>query len=262
MMAPSPHRATSLAAAAVALAFASYAPAARAVPTVPHSFTYTAAIPTDYAGTAATADLTDFDAAILLPRIDPADGARITSITVTLSGGVYGDFFATNPTATRAYRNQTADVSAAISVLSPDPSGTALGVVLPLVSRTFDLAPRQTVSETKLAASATATRVTDASNPNFDAIASFFIGAGTVALPVSAVGTSRFSGSGNVRFGANTSAGASATITVDYLTEAPPTPGPAGGGVGVTPNPVPEPTSLALLGVGLIGVAALRGRWA
>lgn len=258
----SSHRATPIAAVAAALALALHAPAALAVPTVPHSYSFTAAIPTDYAGTAATADLTDFDAAILLPRIDPSDGAQITSITVTLSGGVFGDFFASNPTSTRSYRNQTANVSAEIGVLSPDPSGTTLGVVLPLVSRTFDLAPRQTVSETNLAASAIATRTTDASDPNFDAIAPFFLGTGTVALPVSAAGTSRFSGSGNVRFGANTFAGASATITVEYLTEDAPTPGPAGGGVGVTPSPVPEPMSLALLGVGLIGVAALRRGWA
>lgn len=252
MTAPVPHRLTPIATVAAALALAFCTPTAYAVSAVPHGFTHTAAVPTDHAGTAA--DLTDFDTAISPPRIDPADGARVTSITVTLAGGVFGGFSATN----RTYERQMADVSAATTVFSPGPSGKAFGVVSPLVPRAFDPAPRQTASEANLAASATATRITDASHPDFDVIAPSSLGTGTVALPVSAAGTSSFTGSGNARFGANTHAGATVTITIDHVTEPAPTPAPAGGGV--TVSPVPEPTSLILFGGGSVGTVALRHR--
>lgn len=145
-----PRRVTLPATAAVMAALLLAAHAAHAVPSVPHAYTVSAAIPTGYIGTADTADLTDFEAGILPRQISPDDGAQITSITVTLGAGVFGDFSATNPTSNRFYRDQTADVSAAITVASSDPSANLLGVVLPLISRTFDLAPRRTVSQENL----------------------------------------------------------------------------------------------------------------
>lgn len=222
--------------------------AAQAAPTVSHSVTHSASIPTGYVGTSGTADLTDFEGTIALPKIDPAKGAQIEAITVTLAGGVFGDYFATNPTNNRTYRDQTALVSAEIKLTAPGPSGTVLGVVLPLVSQTFNLSPRQTVSQSGISGFATATQTTNASNPDFSAIAPLFLGQGTVYLPFFATGLSRFSGSGNIRFGADTMAGGTATITVDYLTEASAAPQ-----VGV-----PEPAGLALFGCGLLGLVAAR----
>lgn len=216
--------------------------AAHAVPSVVYNYTLSAAIPIGYVGTAETVGLTDFDTGIVLPRISPADGAQITStsITVTLGAGMFGDFSAAGPTATRFYRNQTAEVSAAITVAPPDPSATPLDAVLPFVSRIFGLVHRQVVSQENLSGSSTSTRTTDASDSDFDAFASLFLGTGTVALPVSAVGTSRFSGSGNVRLAVNTSVGATTAITAEYLTEAAVVPDLAGAG-GVSRPPAPGP---------------------
>lgn len=240
------HVRPALLASAMMASLALVAPAAEAAPIVSHSITVSAAVPNGYVGTMATADLTDFDTTILIPRINPARGAQITSITIDLTGGVFGDFFATNPTTNRTYNNQTATVSATITVGSPDPSGTPLGIVVPLVSETFTLKPKQTVSRENIAGFATTSRTTDASNPHFSAIASMFLGSGMLALPVSAEGTSNFSGSGNVRFGANTLAGATATLTINYINNA------------TVPAIVAEPAGLALFGCGLLGLVTLR----
>lgn len=251
---PAPSRVAPIAAVVVAAALAPAAPVAYAMPGLRRGFAHTAAVPTGRVGTAEEADLTDFEAVLLPPRSDPADGARITPITATLSGGVFGDSSAsaTDPTADRFYRDRTVDVSAAVAAASPDPSATPLGVVLPLVPRAFGLAPRRAVGRGNLSGSAASTRTTDAKDPDFDAFAPLFLGTGTVALPVSAVGTSRFSGPGDVRFAADTLAGA---VGNDCVAEAGPTPVPAGGGGGA---PVPEPTRPAVLGVGLLGTLAPR----
>ena len=256
-----PHRAllsASMLATALAAVVASFAAAAYAVPTIPGSITTTAVVPIDYLGTAATADLTDYETTISLPQVNPGNDATITSIVVRLQGDVFGDFSATNPTTTRLYRNQTADVSARITVTSPDPSGTTLGLVVPLVARTFDLAPGQPLSMTGLSGSDTNTVTTDASNPIFNDVAAYFLGTGTVALPVVATSNSKWSGSGNIRFAADTSAGARATVTVNYLVDAP-SPPPPGTGSGLD-TLIPEPASVAVLGSGLVATGVLMRR--
>ena len=232
--------------------------AAHAAPTVPKSVTYTASVPNGYVGTAGTADLTDFNSDIVLPQINPGNDATITSITVALSGGVFGDYTATNKNTSAGYRNQTANIAATISVFSPDPSGTTLGVVVPLVSNQFNIAAGGSYSQTGLTGAASNSVTTDATNKNFAAIAPYFLGSGTVDLPVTAIATSGFQGSANVSFTSDASAGATATVTVNYLVDASPTPSPS-----PSPAPVSEPASVALLGLGLLamGTVARTRRW-
>ncbi|MDD3354821.1 PEP-CTERM sorting domain-containing protein [Zoogloea sp.] len=73
-----------------------------------------------------------------------------------------------------------------------------------------------------------------------------FIGTGTFDIAVAANGTSNASGAGNLISQINTQALAEITITYDYTVR--PT---------VT---VPEPASMALVGLGMLGLAAVRRR--
>ena len=223
---------------------------AHAVPSEPvdqHSVTVSASLPLDF---------TDYTVDLLLPQINPAHFASITSIVVTLSGTVQGDYSAYNPRARNTYTNQVANIQAAVTVYSPTSSGAsnALGVVIPLFSTSpFALGPQQTVTgggydptETNpglgIVASATTTTTNDAnSTANFAAIAQSFLGYGNVDVPVDAQGTSSFSGSSNISFNVDTAASASIMVTLNYIT-------------------VPEPSALALLGGSLLGVGLLRRR--
>ena len=243
-----PLRVIASAAAATTLAVC----AAHAAPTVPESFTYTATLPDGYAGTAGTAELTDYDSYIALPQINPSNDATITSITVALSGGVFGDYAATNKNTNAGYKNQTANIAATISVFSPDPSGTTLGVVVPLVSNKFNIAASGSYSQKGLTGTASNSTTTNATDPSFASIAPYFLGSGTVDLPVTAVATSGFQGSANVSFTSDASAGATATVTVNYLVDASPSPAPTPVG-----TPFSEPACVPLLGFGLLAMGTV-----
>ena len=94
--------------------------------------------------------------------------------------------------------------------------------------------------------------VTDSVVLNIDA-ANFaaFIGSGALDLKCeSLVSNTQTGGGGNITVRQETVAGCGATITYTYDDTTP------------TPNPVPEPGSLALLGLGLLGLGALRRKQA
>lgn len=76
-----------------------------------------------------------------------------------------------------------------------------------------------------------------------------FLGSGAITLNCeSLVNNSNTGGGGNVSVTQATTAGCGAKVTYTYTESTPPT----------DPNPVPEPGSLALLGLGLMGLAGLR----
>ena len=234
-------------AAAIACMLLTDAGVAHAIPTEPveaHSVTFTASLPLDF---------TDFSTDLILPQINPAHFATVTSIVVTLSGTVAGDYSAYNPRTNNTYNNQVANIQTSITLYSPGASGTqtALGVVIPLFSTTpFTLTPKQTVTAggydpsgnnpgLGITATATTTTTTDAQTINFSSIAQSFVGYGSADVLVGAVGTSSFSGSSNVSFNVDTAASAAVQVTVNYTT-------------------IPEPATVALLGMGLIGLGFAR----
>ena len=197
---------------------------------------------------------TDWSNFMSLTKFDPSLGT-LTGIDLTLTGDVAGSagYESRNAVATEI----SLLLKARITLNRPD--NTQLVVVLPLLNDIIE-APSYDGSDDFSGTSGAIGNGLAASTfetvPLLPADFGLFSGLGNILLPVSAVGNSVATASGNFDSFFLTSAGASASITYDYdrpIVPQGPSPDP--------PSEVPEPASLVLLGSGLVAIAArLRKR--
>lgn len=162
------------------------------------------------------AQLTDFDSILSIPKFDSSLGT-LDSVLLTLTGNVEGALGLENRGPSVA--NITANLSSSISLRRPDDNSDLLvtlpaamfNYTLPGYDGAFDFDGTSGLTEDDLSASdEDSATYTDAAD------LALFLGAGTLDLPVFAVGTSSATGPGNVAQFFDTFAGASINVTYNY----------------------------------------------
>lgn len=178
---------------------------------------------------------------------DMGGNFALDSVMLTLSGVIEGDARVENSDAGPA--TVTANISAAVT-LDNMASMTVLSAN-PVVSDVFNLAAFDGTIDFGGASGAESFGLTDTFSSSITYTApvdlAAFIGMGTLSYSFEAVGSSNSSGAGTLFSQLSTRAGADLLITYNYTDNTPP-----------PVTNVSAPSSLALLGLSLLGVGGLR----
>jgi hypothetical protein len=167
----------------------------------------------------------------------------LNSITFSLSGTADGSLFVEN-TSTKSGATITSTLQATLTLTRPDLS--TLVTIVPLGGFTDTVTKYDGVLDFGGTSGKTHSGLSFSASNSFVSVSAsdfaLFSGAGFIFLPVTADGSSTFTGGGNLVSGASETADATVTVTYDYTKK------------------VPEPLTLSLFGAGIAGIAAARRR--
>lgn len=187
---------------------------------------------------------TDWADNLVVPLFNPSLGT-LTQVQIVLNGDVGGSAGYEN-TSTTSTSSVTLNLSSTIVLTGPN---SLLIDVVPLANFSIPAVPGVPIydgfSDYAGTSGATLTNLTGSAmdmdtitNPG-DLLA-YYTGLGTISFPVTATGSSLGGGSGNINTSFSSTAGASIEITYTYDVA------------------IPEPSSVAIVGLGIIGTLAAR----
>jgi hypothetical protein len=186
--------------------------------------------------------VTNWNNSVSVPLFDPSLGT-LDSVSFTMTGYVQGTGQFESLDATPS--TVTMDLAATLKLKRP--SGSTLVISLPDFNTSDNVTAYDGITDFGGTSGKTYSNVgandTESVNTSSPSDMTLFTGVGNITLPVSATGSSNASGPGNIVESFATTAWADVSVTYNYQV-------------------VPEPSTLALLGIGAIGLLAWRRRQA